>query len=225
MNVMHKHYEKNTQGRDFVIGDLHGCYALLLNGLSAVNFDERVDRLFSVGDLIDRGEQSVECLGLIEADWFHTVLGNHEDMMLDSVLDGASPMRIWYPNGGTWAEEVDADRLRTLAEYVRDNVPVAITVDTDEGAVGICHAEPPTGDWADAVSPGDDLMVRRMLWGRHWITAHQRGGDLREVKGVTKTFHGHTPAKQVIVAGNAHFIDTGSVWTDKLTMFRIQGHE
>jgi len=45
----------NQAGKDYVIGDLHGCYELLERLLDAVGFDKSKDRLFSVGDLIDRG--------------------------------------------------------------------------------------------------------------------------------------------------------------------------
>ena len=55
----------NNNGYDYVIGDLHGCYALLEKLLKQVNFDSRGDRLFSVGDIVDRGESSFECLKLL----------------------------------------------------------------------------------------------------------------------------------------------------------------
>lgn len=228
MKVMHEHYEKNTRGRDFVIGDLHGCYALLLNGMSAVHFDERVDRMFSVGDLIDRGEQSLECLGLIESDWFYPVLGNHEAMMMEVVLEGASPHTMWHHNGGAWADDTDHDELKRLAEYAHEHVPFALTVSTDKGHVGICHAEPPSINWADAVNmthPGDQYALQRMLWGRSWVQRYKQGREALVVGGVHSTFHGHTPARQVIVVGNVHFIDTGAVQTGNLTMFQIQGPE
>ncbi|MCW8994392.1 MAG: protein phosphatase, partial [Psychromonas sp.] len=55
---VHHHYQQNDQGRDFFVGDIHGKYGLLMLALSNVNFNANVDRLFSVGDLIDRGEAS-----------------------------------------------------------------------------------------------------------------------------------------------------------------------
>jgi len=73
----------NVQGKDYVVGDLHGCYSLLTRLLEAVQFDKRQDRLFSVGDLIDRGPDSLSCLQLLAEPWFYAVLGNHELMMLD----------------------------------------------------------------------------------------------------------------------------------------------
>ena len=224
MKVMHKHYEKNTRGRDFVIGDLHGCWDLLELEMGKVKFRRATDRLFSVGDLIDRGPKSLECLALIEEDWFYPVLGNHEAMMMEVVLEGTSPYTMWHHNGGEWADDTDHDELRRLAEYAHKHVPFVLTVDTDEGPVGVCHAEPPSTDWAVAETP-DNFALQRMLWGREWIGRHKHGRNPLMVEGVHRTFHGHTPVKTITVVGNAHFIDTGVPSTGNLTMFRIQPHE
>lgn len=48
----------NERGRDFVVGDIHGHAALLDCLLDRVRFDPASDRLFALGDLIDRGPQS-----------------------------------------------------------------------------------------------------------------------------------------------------------------------
>ena len=70
----------------WVVGDLHGCYTNLMSRLDAVGFDPAQDLLISVGDLIDRGSENVECLDLINQPWFRAVRGNHEQMMLDAIL-------------------------------------------------------------------------------------------------------------------------------------------
>jgi len=49
----------NAVGRDFAVGDIHGCFSHLRRSLEAIGFDASVDRLFSVGDLIDRGPESI----------------------------------------------------------------------------------------------------------------------------------------------------------------------
>jgi hypothetical protein len=76
----------NKTGRDFVLGDLHGTTDLLRALMEYVAFDPDKDRIFSVGDLIDRGEDSPGGLALLLEPWFHAVLGNHEDMMMDYLL-------------------------------------------------------------------------------------------------------------------------------------------
>lgn len=74
-----KRLAANSAGRDFVVGDLHGQYDLLMGELDRAGFDRDTDRLICVGDLVDRGPQSVECLSLLREPWFFAVLGNHAD--------------------------------------------------------------------------------------------------------------------------------------------------
>ncbi len=77
---MIKHFDINKVGADYVIGDIHGCFASFDQALLNVKFDPTNDRLFSVGDLVDRGTESRECLRWMARDWFHAVRGNHEQM-------------------------------------------------------------------------------------------------------------------------------------------------
>lgn len=89
MNII-KRLKKNTVGTDYFVGDIHGCYDLLMNRLAEIKFDTKKDRLISVGDLVDRGPDSIKCLGLLNETWFHAVMGNHEEMMY-SVLNRLFP--------------------------------------------------------------------------------------------------------------------------------------
>lgn len=90
-SIMHAHpnfiktVSANIDGRDFVVGDLHGCFDELAKLLVHVKFDPSKDRLFSTGDLIDRGPRSTDCISLLTKKWFHAVLGNHEDLMLNKL--------------------------------------------------------------------------------------------------------------------------------------------
>lgn len=85
----------------WVVGDLHGCYGLLMQHLDRVAFQPMQDLLISVGDLIDRGSEDVECLMLLNQPWFRAVRGNHEEMMLDA-LEGNGHANLWVANGGGW---------------------------------------------------------------------------------------------------------------------------
>ena len=80
-----KHFTKNNDGDDYVIGDVHGCFTLLAKKLSEIGFNQNKDRLFSVGDLVDRGAESQQVLEWLNKPWFYSVLGNHEQMAIDCV--------------------------------------------------------------------------------------------------------------------------------------------
>ena len=43
----------NQVGRDFVVGDVHGCFRTLEVALLEIEFDPIRDRLFGVGDLVN----------------------------------------------------------------------------------------------------------------------------------------------------------------------------
>src|ERR1700722_16866212 len=113
-----EHHAANANGRDFVVGDLHGCMDALRYLLRVITFDPTRDRLFSVGDLVDRGEHSEQALALLDKPWFHAVLGNHEDTLC-AVADGRLRRQWWYGIGGIWAASLSDERLQHYAERLR----------------------------------------------------------------------------------------------------------
>ena len=62
-------------------GDIHGCLEQLRRKLWHCRFDPWRDLLISVGDVIDRGPQSLRCLQLLEQHWVRAVRGNHEQII------------------------------------------------------------------------------------------------------------------------------------------------
>lgn len=83
-NILIEKFNASHIQRLFVVGDLHGCYVELMDQLSVINFDYSTDLLISVGDLIDRGRNSLKCLELTKEPWFKAIRGNHEQMCLEA---------------------------------------------------------------------------------------------------------------------------------------------
>jgi serine/threonine protein phosphatase 1 len=66
-------FAPNTRGRDFAVGDIHGAFRALQIALDAIGFDCAADRLFSVGDLVDRGPESARVTEWLDKPWFHAI--------------------------------------------------------------------------------------------------------------------------------------------------------
>lgn len=111
-----------------VIGDVHGQVDQLekaLNAAEALIKQGRVSRVVFLGDLIDRGPDSLGCLRLI-ADFrsrHETVLllGNHEQFMFVTLMHANASVRDlaaynWVSNKGAWAIPLWGTLLQTLRQ-------------------------------------------------------------------------------------------------------------
>lgn len=197
--------------RKFIVGDIHGCYDLFYEKLKEINFDFDNDIMYSVGDLVDRGPDSMKCLKLIKKPWFHAVCGNHEDMMIKALLYDDN-VRLWLYNGGQWHLDEDRGELIELAKLAEE-LPYSITLEHEN--IGICHAEPPK-DWNDARNP-NEYQKQSMIWGRTVVYAYNEPNILN----IGRTFHGHTITDSIKYRGNTNFIDTGAYSTGNLTCVEV----
>ena len=112
--TLKKVFPANRMGRDFVIGDIHGCYDDVMRLLSFVQFNRYNDRLFSVGDLIHRGDKSEECLSLLKESWFFSALGNHD------VLEDQSVEQFAQYNVNHKPYEKEMEQMLFLMEVKHD---------------------------------------------------------------------------------------------------------
>ncbi len=215
-----KIYEENKVGRDFVIGDIHGMYDLLISSLDSIGFNKQDDRLFSVGDLIDRGPDSFKCLNLVYEDWFIPVLGNHEDMMFKAVLDGSEPhFNCWIQNGGSWfyqecATKTEVGEFVNVLNDIRDRFPEAVQINKTAESVGVVHADAPDVWSNEAFEDNQDLTI----WGRSRLPKN----IAPIISGIDFIYAGHTPIEAAPKKlGNIIYIDSGAFHTNKLTIVEL----
>lgn len=218
-----------------MIGDVHGCDALLERLLTIIDEDlyaertERPVRLVLVGDYIDRGERSCQVVDrLIELCAtpelnIDCLKGNHEEMLQGFLFD---PVRAagWLDHGG----------LETLASYGvpeplrrrRERDFGGLSADLQErlgghrsffdslpshfasGNVFISHA---------GVSPDRSLRTQEpsaLIWGDDRFLA--QGGPQGHV-----VVHGHWAGDAVDWGVNRVCIDTGAYLSQRLTALRI----
>lgn len=194
----YRKFEQNENGQDYIVGDIHGCFSDLEQVMENVGFDKSVDRMFSVGDLTDRGPESRRAMDFLREPWFFSVMGNHEDMIIAHWRDHLEPGDLHLMNGGGWLLD---ETLDWIDEYLGliSNLPLIIQV----GEVGILHALPPRGvDWSLLIR-NPDLFRESILW--------ERRLDPKEVRGIDVVVTGHTIGREVRRWENIICIDTGAV--------------
>ncbi len=110
--------------------------------LETIGFDTKKDLLISVGDLVDRGTENVECLELITFPWFRAVRGNHEQMMIDGLSERGN-VNHWMLNGGGWFFNIDYDKeiLAKDLAHKADELPLIIELVSKDKKYVICHAD------------------------------------------------------------------------------------
>lgn len=101
----------------YAIGDIQGCFDSLLHLLQACAFDPERDRLWLVGDLVNRGPKSLETLRYIKGlgDAALTVLGNHDLYLLMAAYGGAKKRGA----DDTIQPILDAPDCETLLDWLR----------------------------------------------------------------------------------------------------------
>lgn len=100
----------------YAVGDIQGCCAELQHLLQQVRFNPAEDRLWLVGDLVNRGPDSLGVLRLVKSFGASaiTVLGNH-DLHLLAVAEGVSELH----HGDTLREILDAPDRDELLAWLR----------------------------------------------------------------------------------------------------------
>lgn len=203
-------YKKNEKGRDLVVGDIHGHFSRLEEKLANIGFDPEKDRLFCVGDLVDRGPESELALEWLAEPWFFSVKGNHEVMAVEYAAGKLDP-ELYRVNGGSWFITKSEYDQKQFAQILND-LPVAIEVETEAGVIGIVHAECPLPDWAAMINAlGDPVDIKRReevfnccIWSRE----RHRNFTQDFVGGISMIFSGHTPVSDPLYLGNHCFIET-----------------
>jgi serine/threonine protein phosphatase 1 len=204
--------EGNAVGRDFVEGDVHGMFDRVDEALAKVDFDRDRDRLFCVGDLIDRGPQSKEVVRFLDQPFVHGVCGNHEDALLQLHAGSSRPNSETWLDGAEWWHELSLAERRTVIARLKQ-LPLVIEVPTPRGNVAFLHGDVPRGmHWSAfrAALEQDPNSVRdTVLWGRDRIGSKDHSG----VPGIGRVFVGHTPQWGGLRRyGNVYAIDTGAVF-------------
>ena len=198
----------NPRGRDLAVGDVHGHFSRLQQALDAVAFNPRTDRLFSVGDLVDRGPGSEQAPAWLDQPWFHAVQGNHEALAIAHVRGQWLDHELYRASGGGWFLDLAPQRQAQFAA-VFERMPLALQLDTPDGAVGLLHADCPFEHWQQLCEHLKHPPAAEVQEVCQWSRRRLQQDDARGVGGLRALVVGHTPLREVRVLGNVWHIDTG----------------
>ncbi|WP_211451715.1 symmetrical bis(5'-nucleosyl)-tetraphosphatase [Collimonas antrihumi] len=144
----------------YAIGDLQGCYQSLLSLLEKIDSTTPDARLIFVGDLVNRGPQSLATLRLIRSlgDRAQALLGNH-DLHLLAAAHGIRKLH----RSDTLDEILNAPDRDELLDWLRQR-PLALL---EDGHLFVHAGTLPQWSAAKTVSLAQE--VENVLRGPHWV--------------------------------------------------------
>jgi len=167
----------------YAIGDVQGCYTALQRLLAHIAFDPTQDRLWLVGDLVNRGPESAACLRFLRglgSGAVTSVLGNH-DLYLLAVVAGLRRKRR-----DTLDDVLNAPDRSALIDWLRHR-PL-IWAEAELGWAMVHAGLPPEWSFAQAQAAAGAVEARLRasdwqawlpgLFGNEPRTWHQAGGPV-----------------------------------------------
>jgi len=217
--------------RIYAVGDVHGRLDLL-TALAAQIDGDIAERpvaeaiVIFLGDYIDRGAQSRGVIDWLmeapsRADRRICLMGNHEEMLLTALADPGVTNTWLYNGGDATLASYGVTKLPTAPEARREALNAAIPPRhraflaalprrVEFGTYLFVHAG------IDPSRPLDDQDPEDLLWIRQPF--HRSNADFGRI-----VVHGHTPVREPDIRANRINIDTGAVFSDRLTAIALEG--
>lgn len=224
------HNENENGGLDYAVGDIHGCYTQLLEFLEEIYFDYEVDRLYSVGDLCDRGPESERMLEFLEKPWFFAVRGNDDQFAVqymdmraeDQALMGMFEAQ-YTAQGGGWNVDAGIALSEEIASAV-EAMPLAIEYNGFGKKLVFVHADIPNIGWEATkhiLEAGDYVEINALAEDMMWSRKRVYGERTDFHKGIDYAVVGHTTLDAPGCMENTLYLDTGAVYGGGFTILRI----
>lgn len=219
-----------TPERYDIVGDVHGCMDELAELLGKLGYtiDDGVIRhpeercFISLGDLVDRGPDTVGVLRLVMASvaagTASCVVGNHDDKFRRALL--GRPVKIKHGLAET-LEQVgrEKDRFRRQVMAFIAGLPDHLVL--DDGRLVVAHAGLPDALHGKSSRRVRDFAMYGLTTGR--LDAEglpERLDWAADYAGQAIVVYGHTPVVEPVWVNRTIDIDTGCVYGHRLTALR-----
>lgn len=101
----------------YVISDIHGQFDALMEMMHKIEFTDE-DELYIIGDVIDRGPKSLECIQwIMKQDNVLTLLGNHELILFDTYIHDAP---AFYHSLTEIRENMTKEEQEAVIQWIED---------------------------------------------------------------------------------------------------------
>jgi len=203
-----------------VIGDIHGCYNTLKKLVEKIKNKYPDIKIFCVGDLVDRGNNSFEVIEYVIAEKIHYTLGNHDYMFYSNMRDPFSLMaKSWNYNGAETTLTSYKDKLDKMDRHLDTIISAPLFYNLDDCFIshaGISKSIKKNlpkkflsnDSQLDEILKNDLSNQTSIIWAR---------GELLNIGKLQVV--GHTHRKEVLFdeVSNALYIDTTAYGNNKLT--------
>lgn len=219
--------------RYYAIGDVHGRRDLFDALVAAIEVDDERAQpaqttIVLLGDLVDRGPDSAgvveSAIALADRRAVVLLVGNHEEMFLDSFSD-TGVLRHFLRHGGRETvlsygmprDRYDDATLEGLQQLMAEFIPPAHRAFLAAGADQLV-----AGDYIfvhAGIAPGVPLAEQQphhLRWIREPFLEHGAPHERFVI-------HGHTITDEIDVRSNRFGIDTGAYRTGRLTALVLEG--
>ena len=218
-----------------IIGDVHGCYEELIALLQQLGWRVEGDlpthpdgrKAVFVGDLVDRGPQSVGVLQLVmrmvQAGVAYAVMGNHDNKLLRHLW--GRQVQVSHGMERTLQElESQPSEFRDSLRAFLESLPSHLVL--DNGKLVVAHA----GIKEPYIGRSSPRIRDFCLYGETTGESDEFGYPVRlnwaaDYRGSALIVYGHTPNPEPLWQNNTVNIDTGCVFGGRLTALRYPERE
>ena len=211
--------------KTLVIGDIHGCLSTLKALIAKAG---PVDSIISVGDLIDRGEDSFGVIKYCIENNIQVCLGNHEQMAIEALKAYLGPdypfkrMDLldsdWIANGGRRVfDEASKEDLQFMVDYFQ-TLPIYIKTDHTHNGLPVVVSHTALNMYHYNILDADPAELLRMstslVWSRTQATS-QAAVKFFSIYGHTPTDYLGTPNAKPHITSTGINLDTGCCYDSK----------